>query len=352
MFKIKENTFENTIYIILWIVLFLFPIIILGSSRDVRLERIILEWIRFLPFLLLFVVHNKFLLPTLFLKKKYITYGLMTIICIIFSVMLFPVCREIQMLILPAEPPYHMQINIANNTSGLFKIKKLSDNIIFMVLLLALNLLLKYFFIQQRKIREEETKNKEMLQTELNFLKNQISPHFFMNTLNNIHALIDYDPNIAKETVISLSRLMRHILYESQSKRISIKKEIDFIKNYIELMRLKISEKVPISFSIPEYIPEKTIPPLIFTSLIENAFKHGVSLKERSYIKIDLSFPDKNQMECRIINSNHHTTYKEGHKGIGLENTKKRLDIEFPSAYRININKTEKEFIVILNIPI
>ncbi|WP_157131889.1 sensor histidine kinase [Phocaeicola plebeius] len=236
--------------------------------------------------------------------------------------------------------------------AAVYGVRNLSDKILFMILIMAFNLLLKYFFMQQQKLRLEETKSREAIQTELNFLKNQISPHFFMNTLNNIHALIDYDPDIAKETVLSLSRMMRHILYESKSRRVHIKKEMDFIRSYVELMRLKTSEKVAISCNIPDNLPDKSIPPLIFTSLIENAFKHGVSLKEKSYICIDFSFPDEGHMKCRIANSNHSANRQGEHKGIGLENTKRRLDIEFPSAYILEISDTPNEYTVNINIPI
>lgn len=253
-------------------------------------------------------------------------------------------------MLLPAEPPRPLQE--VGMHKGLFIIRNLSDKILFMILIQAFNLLLKYFFIQQQKLRLEEAKSREAIQTELNFLKNQISPHFFMNTLNNIHALIDYDSDVAKETVISLSCMMRHILYDSQSKKVPIKKEMDFIRSYVELMKLKTSEKVLITCNIPEDFPEKNIPPLIFTSLIENAFKHGISLKEKSYISIDFSFPDEKHLRCRIVNSNHSLKNQNGYKGIGLENTRRRLDIEFSSSYELDIDCTEKEFIVNLNIPI
>lgn len=127
---------------------------------------------------------------------------------------------------------------------------------------------------------------------------------------------------------------------------------MDFIRSYVELMRLKTSEKVAISCNIPDNLPDKSIPPLIFTSLIENAFKHGVSLKEKSYICIDFSFPDEGHMKCRIANSNHSANRQGEHKGIGLENTRRRLDIEFPSAYILEISDTPNEYTVNINIPI
>lgn len=349
--KIDGRFVERSIYVLLWSLFLLFPILIIGGNGNLRWERVVLEWVRLMPFLLFFIIHNCLLIPVFLMKKKYILYGCGLIVSIIAVIMLFPVCREIQFLVLPERASYLTGIG-QQRMAAVYGVRNLSDRILFMILIVAFNLLLKYFFIQQQKLRLEETKSREAIQTELNFLKNQISPHFFMNTLNNIHALIDYDPDVAKETVISLSRMMRHILYESQSRRVHIKKEMDFIRSYVELMRLKTSEKVIISCNIPENLPDRSIPPLIFTSLIENAFKHGVSLKEKSYIIIDFSFPDENHMKCRIANSNHAANRHGEHKGIGLENTRRRLDIEFPSAYILDINDATNEYIVNINIPI
>lgn len=350
--KIDGHIVERTIYVLLWSLFLLFPIIIIGGNGNLIWERVVLEWVRLFPFLLFFIIHNSLLIPAFLMKKKYVLYGCVLIVSFIAVIMLFPVCREIQSLIYPDRPPYAIPGIEQQRMAVIYGIRNLSDKILFMILIMIFNLLLKYFFIQQQKLRLEESKSREALQTELNFLKNQISPHFFMNTLNNIYALIDYNPDIAKESIISLSRLMRHILYDSQSNRVSIRKELDFIMSYVELMRLKTSEKVVISCYIPENLPDKSIPPLIFTSLIENAFKHGVSLKEKSYISIEFSFPDAGHMTCRIANSNHSANRQGEHKGIGLENTRRRLDIEFPSVYVLDIINTENEYVVNINIPI
>lgn len=349
--KTDGHIIERTIYVLLWSLVLLFPIIIISDNSDFGWERVVLEWVRLVPFMLFFIIHNSLLIPV-FMNKKYLLYGCGLIISIIVVMMIFPICKEIQFQVLPERPYYTMQGMEQQRIAAVRGVKNLLDKILFLILIVAFNLLLKYFFIQQQKLRLEETKSRETIQTELNFLKNQISPHFFMNTLNNIHALIDYDPDIAKKTVISLARMMRHILYESQSRRVHIKKEMDFIRSYVELMRLKTSEKVAISCNIPDNLPDKSIPPLIFTSLIENAFKHGVSLKDKSYINIDISFPDENHMKCQIVNSNHSANRQGEHKGIGLENTRRRLDIEFPSAYILDISDTPNEYTVNINIPI
>jgi LytS/YehU family sensor histidine kinase len=182
------------------------------------------------------------------------------------------------------------------------------------------------------------------------FLKNQVSPHFFMNTLNNIHALIDIDAEEAKDSIIKLSKLMRHLLYDSEEKLTPIKKEVEFIQSYIELMRLRFTDKVNIVVDIPEDIPDKSIPPLLFTSLLENAFKHGISYNQISFVKIVMSFSE-NRLNFIIENSNHPRD-REASSGIGIENTRKRLSLLYKDNFDLEILEEKEIYKVNLSIPL
>lgn len=192
---------------------------------------------------------------------------------------------------------------------------------------------------------------KENMQTQLAFLRNQVSPHFFMNTLNNIHSLIDIDTGEAKESIIRLSKLMRHLLYDSEAEEIPIRKEITFIKNYVDLMRLRFSEKIEIDLQIPTQVPDKSIPPLLFTSFVENAFKHGISYQKSVFIHISFLYID-DCLHFRIRNSYYRTGSEIGHSGIGIANSRKRLDLIYGDQYNLDIEDKENEFIVNLIIPI
>lgn len=200
---------------------------------------------------------------------------------------------------------------------------------------------------EQKRIRAE----KDNVESQLAFLQNQVSPHFFMNTLNNIHSLIDIDTEEAKESIIRLSKLMRHLLYDSRVDQIPLKKEIEFIQNYVELMRLRFSDKVKIDLHISGEIPGKSIPPLLFTSFVENAFKHGISYKEPSFIDIRF-IHEPGKLYFIIQNSNPGIKKKEGPSGIGIENSRKRLDLLYGESYSLVINETEKDYTVSLNIPV
>jgi LytS/YehU family sensor histidine kinase len=172
-----------------------------------------------------------------------------------------------------------------------------------------------------------------------------------MNTLNNIHSLIDIDTEEAKESIIHLSKLMRHLLYDSEGEKIPIQKEIEFIKNYVDLMKLRYSEKVKINLELPEQIPDKTIPPLLFTSFVENAFKHGISYQDSSFIEIAF-LCTKDQLIFKVKNSAPHNTKVNENSGIGIENSRKRLDLIYGSKYDLKIEDRAEDYSVQLSIRI
>ncbi len=206
----------------------------------------------------------------------------------------------------------------------------------------------KWLQAEQNKIILE----KENVENKMAFLQNQVSPHFFMNTLNNIHALVDINTEEAKEAIIRLSNMMAYMLYESQTDKISIQKEIDFVKSYVELMKLRFSEEVDINVEIPEKLPEIAIPPLLTISFIENAFKHGVSYEEPSFIHIKYVFK-KDHLYFELKNSNHSKQEKNANSGIGLENARKRLALIYTTNYELNINQPDnKVFSVSLKLPL
>jgi len=192
---------------------------------------------------------------------------------------------------------------------------------------------------------------KEKLNSELAFLKNQISPHFFFNTLNNIYSLISINADDSKDAVLKLSKMMRYLLYESEKGDTKLSNEIEFMNNYIDLMRLRLSDKVKIDISFPEKYTDCVIPPLLFIPFIENAFKHGISFRESSFIEVSLTSSN----ECisfRCCNSSYtdSNNNENGTSGIGLGNVKKRLELLFPGRHKIEIHKTLSAFEVLLKI--
>ena len=177
---------------------------------------------------------------------------------------------------------------------------------------------------------------------ELNNLKEQINPHFLFNTLNNIYALVEVSPDKAKNAIHELSNLLRYSLYDNGSNTCStIKKEVDLINNYIELMRLRLTSNVEIKCDYNIKDEELLIAPLLLLTLVENAFKHGVSNAEQSYIHIYVTTTD-NRIDCLVENSNHARTNPES--GIGLTNLRKRLKLIYSNNAVLDIEDLTDKF--------
>lgn len=205
------------------------------------------------------------------------------------------------------------------------------------------------------KLKENEKRQKELekekLNSELAFLKNQVSPHFFFNTLNNIYSLIGIDAPTAQESVLKLSKLMRYLLYESEHGETLMSHEIDFMTNYIDLMKLRISQKVELQIDFPKDFPDFSVPPLLFVPFVENAFKHGVSYREHSYITIQMKI-EGHHVHFYSENSVGKNNQPEDiqHSGIGLENVKKRLNLLFAGKHELKISSSETIFKIDLTI--
>ena len=188
-------------------------------------------------------------------------------------------------------------------------------------------------------------------ESELKNLKSQLNPHFLFNTLNNIYALIAISPVKAQAAVHELGNLLRYVLYENKEQEVELSKEIDFIENYISLMRLRLSPDVVLNVNIVRKETENNkIEPLMFVSLVENAFKHGISNSKPSYISISL-LSDNQKVMCSIENSNFPKpkTDKSG-SGIGLKNLQKQLSILYPDCSDLSIQSDDNKFQSVLTI--
>lgn len=221
------------------------------------------------------------------------------------------------------------------------------------LLLMGMNLGVKLYFKTQEDREQREKLEKQDLERQLEYLRYQVNPHFFMNTLNNIHALVDINPERAKTTIVELSKMMRYILYEGDKKLIPVQREALFLKNYIELMRLRYSSRVSIFLDIPEMMPDVMLPPLLLIIFVENAFKHGVSYAAPSFIDIKVTVTQEMlQFKCRNSRQEQKPDEKKKKGGVGLANARRRLDLLFPDQYSLEIKEDDKEYDVQLEIPL
>jgi two-component sensor histidine kinase len=196
--------------------------------------------------------------------------------------------------------------------------------------------------------RKQKELEKEKLNSELAFLKNQISPHFFFNTLNNIYSLVEINTTDAQHAILKLSKLMRYLLYESENGETRLSDEVSFMNNYIDLMQLRVSQKVEVKADFEDVKSNFTIPPLLFIPFVENAFKHGISYREESFIHVSMRYED-DKLFFSCINSLHQNTaqdFNKAYSGIGLENVTKRLHLIYPDNHTLKIDQEDGKFIV------
>ena len=344
----KQKIGENLIYSAVWTVVYLIPIMNakLMSELHVDFNNVLTAWIKTTPFFLLFLVHNQLLARLLISKKRHIiTYLLTSIVLLGLTFALIDVYERSNLAV--------------GDSANLIEARhaSLTDlewywNIMLGLFMFGMNIGIKMLYKSMQDDEDMERLKRQTIQAELYYLKYQINPHFFMNTLNNIHALIDIDTEMAKQCLIELSAMMRYVVYDSGTESISMKKDMTFIENYIELMRIRYAQEVDIRFNYPHNLSGKVvIPPLIFIVFVENAFKHGISYNHPSYIHIDIKYDGKGSVTAHFENSVH--TPQQPHKtGIGLENVQRRLDLIYGNKYSLQIDdSTADKYCVTITIP-
>lgn len=216
------------------------------------------------------------------------------------------------------------------------------------------------FFVGMLRFAQDwfdlESKKKEIenerLTAELRFLKAQINPHFLFNTLNNLYYLAMINSPNTTEVIEKLSQMMRYMLYDSNHPKVALTKEIEYMKNYISLEKLRLDNQVPINFDIEGNPDEVKIVPLIFITFLENAFKHGVSNSStNAYVNIKIDIEGQNciySVENSKLPQNMENTNEKS--GIGLQNVNRRLDLSYPKNYELTVNEDEKDYKIVLKL--
>jgi hypothetical protein len=352
MFKTRKAFL--LLYAIIWVLVLISPYF--RYMQDISpngWNRMIGDWTNLFLLLLLFLVNLFVLVPRLLFNDKRSQYF------VIVGAMIFAVA-VISLIIHPVGPP---QPPGMGNSPGEIQSDRpfellpllgtILNNLIAALLIIGSStaIELEYKWRSEQKLRKDE--EKEHLKTNLALLRHQVSPHFLMNTLNNIHSLVELDSAKAQDAIERLSTLMRYLLHDSAQSTIELKKEIEFIYSFIALMQLRHSDEVEVKVVVPDQFPTTRIPPMLFISLLENAFKHGVSYPLKSYIYFELRM-NETSLHCAIKNSKHKiTTKSQGeYSGIGLENIQKSLKMLYGQNYRLDILDKENEFEVNLTIPL
>ena len=358
---------ENTVYLALWGMLFAAPVLSLYvrsvSMPDFTFQwsDILMVWKLFVVYFLLFLVHNFVLAPMLIHRQKRVLY--FSIVAVILSLFIIYQCSHRPQPMRHGPPPIEQiekMEEFKRHRPPEFKKRRHVPPVFFgehdvvavvvLVLMFGMNLGVKGYFKGRSDQKKLAALQKENLAQQLEYLKYQINPHFFMNTLNNIHALVDIDPEKAKSTILELSKMMRFILYEGDKNGVPLTREFDFIRHYVTLMRLRYTDKVRIEVDLPDEVPDKTIQPLMLISFIENAFKHGISYQRPSFIEIKASV-SSSRLHFTCHNSKADTPNQEK-GGVGLANVKQRLQLLYDNNFTLNIHETPETYTVELNIPL
>ena len=246
----------------------------------------------------------------------------------------------------------HFKISVKDNQHGL--ISNLSE-IIITLLIVGASTVISVAKKLQAETEMRQSLEKEKVTSELSFLKSQINPHFFFNILNSIYALAGTENQPAREAIYTLSHMMRYVLYDTKNNLTTLSKEIGFVEDYLKLMELRITDKVQVIFEKPASIKEVEVAPMLFLPFVENAYKHGISGIYPSYIYIGIEQSEKFiQIEVRNSIFENQTFNKEESNGIGLINTRRRLDLIYPGKYELATNEDllQKEYSVILKLQI
>ena len=335
---------ENMLYTLVWTAIFLIPFMNahLMSEAFVNFGKVIISWGKIAPYFVIFMVNTTLLAPRLLLRHRYIAYSLL-LLAMIFAIFGTIEIGDFQ----------YWQSDADLSDKASFTELEWYWNVIIGVLMAGANSMIKLYYRTLETEQRMTELEKQSIENEMQYLKYQINPHFLMNTLNNIHAMIDFDTELAKHSVMELSRMLRHVLYDSSGSHTTLDKEVEFLHNYIELMRIRYIDDVKITINTPDLntCRKVTMPPLLLIVLVENAFKHGISYNKESYIDIHIAV-DKETLTCVVSNSRHSASTTE-HSGIGLNNITKRLDLLFGKRYTLTTDSTSNDkYIVELVIPI
>lgn len=293
--------------------------------------------------------------PQLLYRRRVLTY-LLFLLLVVGSIVI--PYQKIRNQLAPQRPPFGVRANDvgpsttttstlpprrSRGPSGPRRRSEWIDPAVLLSTLLVLGLSTSIAAVQrgQHDAQIRQALEQEKLTTELSWLKAQINPHFFFNTLNNIYALTLMDGDQAREAIHRLSRMMRYVLYETQTGTASLSQELQFVRDYIDLMQLRLTDNVTVEFTTPQPLRDVPIAPMLLLPFVENAFKHGISALEPSRIRIVVQQPLPHVLDITVQNSvfPDQPVALDENSGIGLTNTRRRLELLYPGRHTLTITE-------------
>ena len=383
----KQPRQETFIYVALWAMLFVAPVLTLSihsaahTGESLEWTSILEVWKQYAVFLVVFLIHNYILAPLIIYNRRRGLY--VAALAAVLGVFTLYQCNTRpgppdEFRHRAERPPFHHGHDQEQAFDGDFGHpfgeeppadekgpgprhgdhkppviigEREVVSLVVLILMLGMNWGVKLFFKHRDDQKRMDELQKENLAQQLEYLRYQINPHFLMNTLNNIHALVDIDAEKAKETIVELSKIMRFVLYEGAKTTVPLQRELGFLENYVRLMRMRYTDKVQVCLQMPTSIPDCEVPPLLLITFVENAFKHGVSYQQQTVIDIKADVSDRQlHFTCRNTKTPQPAQHSEG--GVGLQNVKRRLDLIYGDRYTLTIDDAADNYNILLVIPL
>lgn len=357
------NTFSirpylpTLIHILVWATLGLMLLVVQPLSWSISLPNQfwIMQGIIFCVFVGLFYLNANVLVPHFLFNNRIWLFIFLALATGVAVFMLLNTASdwlnlsELMRKAIHADRPDGMRLHRGQEAGFNFGRHFFNIGMILLILFISTSVSVVQKWRQETKTRQEL--EQEKISSELSFLKAQINPHFFFNTLNNIYSLTMFNVELAQKALHTLSRMMRYVLYDTPADRTLLSQELAFVQDYIDLMKLRLTDKVQVIFEQPTSLIDLPIAPMLLLPFVENAFKYGVSTDEPSLIYISIKQQQKHlDVEVRNTLFTQQRVTLDESNGIGLVNTRRRLGLLYPNKYILNINEKtpDNEFVVSL----
>ena len=327
----------------IFLLLFLLPVLFTRVDGRISWLHVTKIWKDQMLLIPLFIANRWLFVPKMLFRKNYIAY----VLCVLGLITIFTTSYYYHDEVLNKRPL--KESDIENKRPE--PIPPFANLLMYSLLIVGVDTGLLFSKRAHEIEKKKHLLEKENAKMELDILRNQISPHFFMNTLNNIYALIDCNTPVAKESVMKLSKLMRYMLYENESGKVYLSKEFEFIRSYIDLMKLRFADGITIRFITPESFTDVMIPPMLFIAFVENAFKYGASYDKDSLISIVFAISE-NTLSFKCYNTIHPHLGDIEKGGLGIRNSENRLKLLFGKNYTLELSSAENIYNVDLKIPL
>lgn len=337
----KVKRFTIAIHALVWMLLLVIPYVstdqvFYSLDPESNTKYLLLCFVLSAVLLIIFYFNYFLLIPRYLLAKKYWLYFLFLLMAIVTAFIILST----------------IFIFSDFNPEILAKTHPASEKIIPVIIINAISLWLlsivsSILWTVYNRLKQTES---EKLSAQIASLKSQINPHFLFNTLNNIYATAIDDSPKAADMVDKLSEMMRYTMKDIQQDFVLLEDEINYISNFIELQKIRLDRSVKLEYYSLENVPALRIAPMLLIPFIENAFKHGVNSEQKSRIKIEITM-NNNEIQLKVLNNKVNVQYDIAERsGLGIENTKHRLNLIYPSKHLLVINEAEKEFFISLYI--